>query len=130
MFDLSKYRKYDYFTIRGLIADVETENENGELINYICSKDISFIKKTCTISENFDYAAFLLEYLNSCSDFELTASDLIICGDTIQFTNQENGDGYTDENGEYYSTYVLDIQINGISVNEDDLHELFPNFEY
>ena len=130
MFDLSKYRKYDYFTIRGLIADVETENENGELINYICCKDISFIKKTCTISENFDYAAFLLEYLNSCSDFELTASDLIICGDTIQFTNQENGDGYTDKNGEYYSTYVLDIQINGISVNEDDLHELFPNFEY
>jgi len=60
----------------------------------------------------------------------LTASDLIICGDTIQFTNQENGDGYTDKNGEYYSTYVLDIQINGISVNEDDLHELFPNFEY
>lgn len=130
MFDLSKYRLYDYFTIRGLIADVETENENGELINYICCKDISFIKKTCTISENFDYAAFLLEYLNSCSDFELTASDLIICGDTIQFTNQENGDGYTDKNGEYYSTYVLDIQINGISVNEDDLHELFPNFEY
>jgi len=38
MFDLSKYRKYDYFTIRGLIADVETENENGELINYICSR--------------------------------------------------------------------------------------------
>lgn len=130
MFDLSKYRLYDYFTIRGLIADVETENENGELINYICCKDISFIKKTCTISENFDYAAFLLEYLNSCSDFELKESDLIICGDTIQFTNQENGDGYTDKNGEYYSTYVLDIQINGISVNEDDLHELFPNFEY
>lgn len=130
MFDLSKYRTYDYFTIKGVIADVETENENGELINYICCKDISFIKKTCIISENFDYAAFLLEYLNSCSDFELTASDLIICGDTIQFTNQENGDGYTDKNGEYYSTYVLDIQINGISVDEDDLHELFPNFEY
>lgn len=129
MFDLSKYRMYDYFTICGLIADVETENENGELI-YICCKDISFIKKTCTISENFDYTAFLLEYLNSCSDFELTASDLIICGDTIQFTNRENGNGYTDKNGEYYSTYVLNIQINGISVNEDDLHELFPSFEY
>lgn len=130
MFDLSKYRTYDYFTIKGVFADVETENENGELINYICSKDCSWIKKTCTISENFDYAATLLDYLNSCSDFELKESDLIICGDTIQFCNRENGDGYSDENGEYYSNYIIDIQINGISVDENDLHELFPNFEY
>ena len=130
MFDISKYRIYDYFTIRGLIADVETENEQGELINYICSKDCSWIKKTHTITENFNYAATVLEYLNSCSDFELTNSDLIFCGDTIQFCNQENGDGYTDAHGEYFVNYTLDIQINGISVIEEDLYELFPEFEY
>jgi hypothetical protein len=128
MFDISKYRTYDYFTIRGLIADVETENDQGELINYICSKDCSWIKKTYTITENFNYTATVLEYLNSCSDFELTVSDLIVCGDTIQFCNQENGDGYTDARGEYFVNYVLDIQINGISVNEEDLYELFPEF--
>ena len=130
MFDISKYRQYDYFTIRGLIADVETENEQGELINYICSKDCSFIRKTFTITENFDYSATVIEYLNSVSDFELTDSDIVICGDTLQFCNQEDGEGFTDKNGKYFVNYVLTVQINGIDVNEDDLHELFPNFEY
>jgi hypothetical protein len=43
MFNIDKYRMYDYLQIKGFFADVSTENENGEFIDQF-SKDAAWIK--------------------------------------------------------------------------------------
>lgn len=135
MFNIDKYRMYDYLQIKGFFADVSTENENGEFIDQF-SKDAAWIKsKPVTFDASLTIygksaETYLLDFLNDCSDFSLKVNDLIICGDSVQFWNRENGEGYTDEHGKYFVLYAVGLYLNNVLIEEADLHELFPNFEY
>ena len=134
MFNIDKYRMYDYLQIKGFFADVSTENENGELIGQF-SKDAAWIKsKPVTLDASLTIdgksaETYLLDFLNDCSDFSLKVNDLIICGDFVQFWNRENGEAYTDEKGKYFVLYAVGLYLNNVLIEEADLHELLPNLE-
>lgn len=135
MFNIEKYRMYDYLQIKGFFADVSTENEAGELIDRF-SKDASWIKsKPVTLEASLAIAGqsaetYLLDFLNDCSDFSLKVNDLMICGDSVQFWNRENEEAYTDEKGKYFVLYGVGLYLNNVLIEEADLHELLPNLEY
>ena len=48
----------------------------------------------------------------------------------FHFWKQEDDDGLEDDNGKYFVSYAVSITINGKYIDEEDLYELFPNFEY
>ncbi len=135
MFNIDKYRMYDYIQIKGFFANVCTENESGEIMDGF-SKNASWIEsKPVTLDasltiEGKSAEAFLLDFLNNCSDFSLKVNDLIICGDSVQFWNRENGEAYTDEKGKYFVLYAVGLYLNNVLIEEADLHELLPNLEY
>lgn len=135
MFNIDKYRMYDYLQIKGFFADVSTENENGELINQF-SKDAAWIKsKPVTLDaaltiDGKSAETFLLDFLNNCSNFSLKMYDLVIRGDSVQFWNREDEEAYTDNHGEYFVRYGVGLYLNNVLIEEADLHELLPNLEY
>lgn len=135
MFNPNKYRVYDTFTFKGIFADVMKENEEGELINLFC-KDAKWMDapRVCVASdltiERKTPAQYLLDTLNARYFDGLKPEDMNICGDTIQFYNRENEEGYNDENGLYYTLYGIEIIYNNMPVEEEDLHELFPEFQW
>ena len=128
MFNIEKYRVYDYIQLVGTLADVETENEQGELINYICTKDCSFIKKTAVFTTGFDAQSFVMAVLDEW--FSVSGDDVCIIDDRLDLCVREDENGYQSENGLYFTTYRLKLLINGIVVESDDLHELLPGFDY
>lgn len=141
MFTLDKYRYYDYITINGIDADVYQENEHGELINPIMCKDFSYFRAVSTIADDLTALYknewetaqnWFLTMLDENFYFEKTPiiSDFCICGDTIQFWNRENANGESDTNGEYFVLYTLVVKINGIQVEENDLHYMFVGMEW
>lgn len=133
MFNPNKYRVYDTFTFKGIFADVMKENEEGELID-LFSKDAGWISgpRVCVASdltiERKTPAQYLLDILNARYFDGLTPVDMNICGDLIQFFNQENEEGFNDKNGLYYTLYGIEIIYNDTPVEEEDLRELFPEF--
>lgn len=135
MFNIDKYRRYDYLQIKGFFADVSTENENGELIDQF-SKDANWIEsKPVTLDASLtidgkSVETYLLDFLNGCSDFSLKINDLIVCGNSVQFWNREDEEAYTDENGKYFVLYAVGLYLNNVLIEETDLHELLPNLEY
>ena len=135
MFNANKYRMYDTFAYKGIFADVMQENEDGELIE-LFAKDARWIDapRVCISDdltiENKSPAQYLIDVLNARYFDGLQFDDMTICGDTIQFYNQENEDGYNDKNGKYYTLYVIEIIFNNTPVTEEDLHELFPEFQW
>lgn len=135
MFNVNKYRMYDTFTYKGIFADVMQENEDGELIE-LFTKDARWIDapRVCISDdltiENKSPAQYLIDVLNARYFDDLQFNDMVICGDTIQFYNQENEEGYNDKNGKYYTLYGIEIIFNNTPVTEEDLHELFPEFQW
>lgn len=135
MFNVNKYRMYDTFTYKGIFADVMQENEDGELIE-LFTKDARWIDapRVCISDdltiENKSPAQYLIDVLNARYFDGLQFNDMVICGDTIQFYNQENEEGYNDKNGKYYTLYGIEIIFNNTPVTEEDLHELFPEFQW
>ena len=135
MFNADKYRMYDTFSFKGIFADVMQENKDGELIK-LFYKDARWIDapRVCVASdltiENKRPAHYLLDVLNTRYFDGLQLEDMIICGNSIQFYNQENEEGYNDENGKYYTLYGIEIIYNNTTVEEEDLHELFPEYQW
>ena len=135
MFNADKYRMYDTFSFRGIFADVMQENKDGELIT-LFYKDARWIDapRVCIASdltiENKRPAHYLLDVLNARYFDGLQLEDMTICGNSIQFYNQENEEGYNDENGKYYTLYGIEIIYNNTTVEEEDLYELFPEYQW
>lgn len=131
--NFNKYRQEDTIQLIGCCADVYKENEDGELIDLLICKDASWMsqKPVHAKAENFDFENYVLGCLKEVCYSILKATDICICGDTLQFWARENSDGYFDNDGEYYVLYSLLIEINGKTVDdEEELSELFPNFDY
>lgn len=95
-------------------------------------KDASWITQKAIFgkSEDFNFENYVLECLNQVCYPELKAADIAICGNCLIFWMRENEDGYFDENGEYDVEYSVSLEINGRIIQENDLVELCPNFEY
>lgn len=131
--NFNKYRQKDTIQLIGCCADVYKENEDGELIDLLICKDASWMsqKPIHAKAENFDFENYVLGCLKDICCSVSKATDICICGNTLQFWATENADGYFDDNGEYYVLYSLFIEINGKTVDdEEELSELFPNFDY
>lgn len=126
MINLDKYRIYDYLTLQGIDAIVEQENTEGELVNHVMCKSASWIKRNFVLPAGFnEYARWCVDELNQQLCTNLTVADIMPCDDYLEFTIQENADGYPDENGNYFTTYVVQLKINGVPVDESDLQEMF-----
>lgn len=81
-------------------------------------------------AENFNFEQFVLNEINQHFINNLEAKDICICGSCFSFWKQEDDDGLEDDNGKYFVSYAVSITINGKYIDEEDLYELFPNFEY
>ena len=130
--NFEKYRKLDTIKLHGVIADIYKENEKGELINPICSKDVSWLtgKSISVKSEEFDFEKFVLDEINPHFMNDLTPKDITLCSSCLCFWKQEDADGMEDPKGEYFVSYAVAVSINDQYIDEEDLHEIFPNFEY
>lgn len=141
MFTLDKYRLYDYIHIQGVDAEIFKENEQGELINPINYKDFSYFRAVSTIAgdltvlHNNEYIAtseWFVTMMNDKFYFHrpVKITDFQICGETIQFWNQENANGDSNKNGEYSVLYAVTVKINNIQMDENDLQYLFAEMEW
>ena len=131
--DFSKYREVDTVRIQGLSGDVFQENEDGELINPISYKDAGWAKQETQTTDlySFDFEQFVLSAIeNNFYYDEVTPGDIAICGGALCFWVQEDDNGYPDDAGDYFVSYAIALYINNTMVEEDDLAELFPNFQY
>lgn len=132
MMNFEKYRKLDTVKLEGIIGDVYKQNEDGELINPIMCKDADWITgKSFNIkAEEFDFEKFVLENLNSRFINDLKPEDICICGSYLSFWKREDADGIEDEKGKFFVSYCVTIKLNGQNVEESDMIEMFPHFEY
>lgn len=131
--DFSKYKELDTILVRGLGGDVYQENEYGELIDPMFYKDASHVKQETQTTDlySFDFEQFVLSVIdNEFFVEEIKPQDISICGNALCFWVQEDEDGFPDDDGEYFVSYAIAVDINNITVEEDDLAKLFPNFEY
>ena len=113
--NFEKYRELDTIKLHGISADIFQENEHGELIDPLRGKDADWLtgKSTLAKAENFNFEQFVLNEINQHF-----------------INNLEDDDGLEDDNGKYFVSYAVSITINGKYIDEEDLYELFPNFEY
>lgn len=132
MMEFNKYRTMDTLKLVGIIAEVYMENNEGELIDPIMCKDADWLtEKSINIkAEDFDFEKFVLNSLNKHFIEELKPEEISVCGNYLSFWKRENEEGYEDENGKYYVSYSVLIKLNGQYVEEEDMMELFPHFEY
>lgn len=130
--NFEKYRKADTIKLHGIIADVYKKNEEGELIDSICSKDADWLtgKSIFVRSESFNFEQFVLNEINPHFIYDLKPKDITLYGGCLCFWIQEDADGIEDLNGEYLVSYTVAVSINGQYIDEEDLHEIFPNFKY
>lgn len=131
MINFNKYRNTDTIKLVGIIADVYMENDRGEIVDILISKDVDWLTgKAINIkAENFDFENFVLNSLNE--NFSgLKPEDIAISGSCLSFWRREDGDGNEDKNGKYCVSYHVSIQLNGQFIEEEDMEKLFPNFEY
>lgn len=130
--NFEKYREFDTIKLYGISADIFQENEHGELIDPLRGKDVYWLtgKSTLAKAENFNFEQFVLNEINQHFINDLEAKDICICGSCFFFWKQEDDDGLEDDNGKYFVSYAVSITINGKYIDEEDLFELFPNFEY
>lgn len=130
--NFEKYRELDTIKLHGIFADVYTPNEKGELIDPVCGKDVLWLtgKSISAKSENFDFEKFVLDGINKEFIYDLEPTDIFICGGYLYFWKREDDDGIEDQNGDYYVSYAVAVTINGKYIDEEDLHDIFSNFEY
>lgn len=130
--NFEKYRELDTIKLHGISADIFQENEHGELIDPLRGKDADWLtgKSTLAKAENFNFEQFVLNEINQHFINNLEAKDICICGSCFSFWKQEDDDGLEDDNGKYFVSYAVSITINGKYIDEEDLYELFPDFEY
>ena len=130
--NFEKYRELDTIKLHGIYGDIYQESENGELIDSMRSKDADWLtgKSVFAKSESFDFEKFVLKELNQHFINKLKPEAICICGSCFSFWKQEDDDGLEDDNGKYFVSYTVSITINGKYIDEEDLYELFPNFEY
>lgn len=127
--NFNKYRKYDTITLQGLFAEVYHENKYGE-IEEEPTKNADQLngKPIFTKAEMFDFEKFVLDEINQHFTKDLKSNDITLCGNWLYFHKRENKDGIEDPNGKYYVGYAVIVSINGLDIQKEDLHEIFPNF--
>lgn len=130
--NFEKYRELDTIKLHGIYGDIYQESENGELIDSMRSKDADWLtgKSVFAKSESFDFEKFVLQELNQHFINKLKPEAICIRDKNLSFWKQEDDDGLENDNGKYFVSYAVSVTINGKDIDEEDLHELFPNFEY
>lgn len=81
-------------------------------------------------SESFDFEKFVLQELNQHFINKLKPEAICIRDKNLSFYKQEDAEGMEDPKGEYFVSYAVAVSINGQYIDEEDLYEIFPNFQY
>ena len=130
--NFEKYRKADTIKLHGIYGDIYQESENGELIDSMRSKDADWLtgKSVFAKSESFDFEKFVLQELNQHFINKLKPEAICIRDKNLSFYKQEDAEGMEDPKCEYFVSYAVAVSINGQYIDEEDLYEIFPNFQY
>ena len=96
------------------------------------SKDADWLtgKSVFAKSESFDFEKFVLQELNQHFINKLKSEAICIRDKNLSFYKQEDAEGMEDPKGEYFVSYAVAVSINGQYIDEEDLYEIFPNFQY
>lgn len=126
------FKIMDSVELKGVTAYIHKKNELGKLVDLNLCKSVDWITGGSreVRAENFNFEKFAIDSINACFVEELKCSDISICDSYLAFWKQENAEGYEDEDGEYYVNYVVAIELNEKSIEEDDMQKIFPHFNY
>ena len=136
MFNYEKYRILDTLHLVPLYAEVFKENEQGELIdcvNTFSLRALDMEKKSYFSHkelEGFDIQQWIYDFITTKIQGIDCYQYISICGGNIQVWQQEDEDGAYNERGKYFTLYTWQLKLNSITVVEDDLNELCPNFDW
>ena len=136
MFDYERYRVLDTLQLVPLYGEVFKENEQGELIdcvNTFSMRDFDW-GKTSYFShkemEGFDIQQWIYDFITTKIHGIDCYQYISICGGTIQVWQQEDENGEYHERGKYFTLYSWQLKLNNITVVEEDLNTLCPNFDW
>ena len=136
MFDYEKYRILDTLQLVPLYGETFKENEQGELIdcvNTFSMRELDWGKTsyfTHSEMEALDIQKWIYDFITT-KIFGIDCYQYIsICDGIIQVWQQEDDMGLYDKHGKYFTLYCWQLKINSVTVVEDDLNELCPNFDW